>query len=171
MNQPTLFMMFGYPGAGKTTTAKIIHELTGAEHLASDVIRLEMFPKPTYNQAEHDALYAELDKRTEELLKAGKSVIYDANLNRYVHRLEKYALCDRTKARAILLWVQAPKDLARERAVLRGHHHLVPQDETFESMFDRVSNTLEEPREDEPLYTLDGTTLDKNVVAEILDRL
>lgn len=171
MHQPTLFMMFGYPGAGKTTTAKIVHELTGAEHLASDVIRLEMFPQPTYTQEEHDALYTELDRRTEGLLKAGKSVIYDANLNRYMHRLEKYALCDKTKARAVLLWVQAPKELARDRAVLRGHHHLVPKDETFESMFDRVSGSIEEPREDEPLYTLDGANLRKEAVAEILDRL
>ena len=171
MKRPTLFMMFGYPGAGKTTTAKMVQELTGAEHLASDVIRLEMFPEPTYSQDEHDALYAELDKRTAALLAADKSVIYDANLNRYLHRLEKYALCDKTKARAVLLWVQAPKDLARERAVLRGHHHLVPKDETFESMFDRVSGTLEEPREDEPLYTLDGANLHKAAVLEILDRL
>ena len=34
MQKPTLFMMFGYPGAGKTTTAEIINELTGAEHLS-----------------------------------------------------------------------------------------------------------------------------------------
>lgn len=171
MNQPTLFMMFGYPGAGKTTVAKIINELIGAEHLSSDVLRLEMFPNPTYSQEEHHAVYAELDKRAEEHLQQGKSVIYDANLNRYQHRLEKYELCERAKARAVLLWVQAPRELARERAVMRGHHHLVPKDETFETMFDRVTTIIEEPREDEPVYTVDGEHLNKNNVAEILARL
>ena len=171
MTQPTLFMMFGYPGAGKTTTAKTIQEITGAEHLSSDGLRLELFPNPAYTQEEHDAVYAELDKRAEEALRQGKSVIYDANLNRYQHRLEKYEICDRTKTRPLLLWVQAPRELARERAVLRGHHHLVPKDETFESMFERVTTTIEEPQEDEPLYTVDGATLNKNSIAEIIARL
>jgi predicted kinase len=171
MSNPVMFLMFGYPGAGKTTVAKLIGEHTGAVHLSSDLIRLELFPEPAYTQEEHDAVYGELDKRAEMLLSQGKSVVYDANLNRYMHRLEKYALCERTAARAILLWVKAPKEMARARAVLRGHHRLVPKDETFESMFERVSATLEEPREDEPLYTLDGTNLDKNALLELLDRL
>ena len=171
MNQPTLFMMFGYPGAGKTSTAKLIKEITGAEHLSSDVLRLELFPNPTYTQEEHDAVYTELDKRAEELLKQGKSVIYDANLNRHKHRLQKYEMCERTGAKPVLLWVQTPKELARERAVMRGHHHLVPKDETFESMFDRVTSVIEDPQEDEPLYAINGDPLDKNTVAELLDRI
>jgi predicted kinase len=171
MKQPTLFMMFGYPGAGKTTTAKIIQELSGAEHLSSDDIRLELFPEPTYTQEEHDKVYSTLDKRAEDLLAQGRSVIYDANLNRYIHRLEKYEMCQRTGAMAVLLWVQASRDLARNRAVMRGHHHLVPKDETFETMFDRITGLMEEPREDEPLYTIDGTNLNKQAVTEILDRI
>ncbi|HTH72170.1 MAG TPA: AAA family ATPase [Candidatus Pristimantibacillus sp.] len=171
MNQPTLFMMFGYPGAGKTSTANVIEKLTGAEHLSSDEIRLELFPQPTYTQEEHDAVYDELNRRAEALLKEGKSVVYDANLNRYKHRLEKYEMCERTGAKAVLIWVQTPKDLARERAVMRGHHHLVPKDETFESMFDRVTNVIEEPREDEPLYTLSGDPLEESAVSELLGRL
>ena len=171
MDKPTLFMMFGYPGAGKTTTAKIIEEVGGAARLSSDELRLELFPNPTYSQEEHDAVYAELNKRAEALLSEGKSVIYDANLNRYQHRLEKYELAERTHARPVLFWIQTPRELARERAVMRGHHHLVPKDETFETMFDRVSSVIEEPQEDEPVYTIDGVNLDKNAVSEILYRL
>lgn len=171
MSQPTLFMMFGYPGAGKTTNARAIHELTGAEHLSSDEIRLKLFPHPTYTEKEHQTVYAALDKHTAILLKAGKSVIYDANLNRYKHRLEKYEMCERTGARPVLLWLQTSRELARKRAVMRGHQHLVPKDETFESMFDRVAGLIEEPREDEPVYKIDGTNLDKGALAELLARL
>jgi len=164
-------MMFGYPGAGKTTTAKLIAELTGATHLSSDEIRIELFPKPIYTQEEHDTVYTTLNQRAEELLAAGRSVVYDANLNRYAHRAEKYELCERTNAKPILIWVQTSRELARKRAVIRGHQHLVPKDETFETMFDRVSGVIEEPREDEPLYVVQGTELDKDAVAEILARV
>jgi predicted kinase len=171
MSQPILYMMFGYPGAGKTTTAKAIHELTGAERLSSDDIRIELFPHPTYSQEEHDTLYDVLNKKTETLLKAGKNVIYDANLNRYKHRLEKYELCERAGARPVLLWLQTPREVARNRAVMRGHHHLVPKDETFESMFDRVTSVIEEPREDEPAYKIEGANLDRSALAELLAKL
>ncbi|MBX6334499.1 ATP-binding protein [Candidatus Saccharibacteria bacterium] len=171
MQKPVLFMMFGYPGAGKTTASQLISEMTGAVHLSSDALRLEMFSNPTYSQEEHDALYTELNKRTEALLREGKSVVYDANLNRYVHRLEKYELSERTGAKPVLVWVQAPKDLARKRAVMRGYRHLVPKDETFESMFERVASAIEEPREDEPVYTISGNPIDKKALTEIISRL
>lgn len=168
MSQQILYLMLGYPGSGKTTTANIIQHLTGAVHLSSDTLRLELFPQPSYSQAEHDAVYKELDKRAEELLQNGKNVIYDANLNRYVHRVEKYALCQRTGARPLLVWIRVPRDTARSRAVLRGHRHLVPKDETFESMFDRVANAIEQPQAHEKVITLDGNVLNEKTIAEAL---
>jgi predicted kinase len=171
MQQPTLFLMFGYPGAGKTTAAKLISELTGATRLSSDDLRIELFPKPTYTEAEHSTVYKTLDQRVEQLLSEGKSVVYDANLNRYVHRAEKYAIAKKTNVRPVLIWVKVPRDFSKERAVIRGHHHLVPEDETFESMFERVANTLEEPSSDEPVYTLNGTYLTPDTISEMLKRL
>lgn len=171
MAQPTLYLMFGYPGAGKTTAAKLISELTGAVRLSSDELRMELFPHPVYTEAEHSAVYKTLDERVQQLLGQGKSVVYDANLNRYVHRAEKYAIAKKTGVRPVLIWVKAPRELSKERAVIRGHHHLVPEDETFESMFERVANTLEEPNADEPLQTLSGAYLTKDTVAEMLKEL
>jgi predicted kinase len=156
MGQPMLYLMAGYPGSGKTTAARLLAEITGATHLSSDTLRLELFPNPVFTEEEHQAVYRELDARTEHLLSQGQGVIYDANLNRHRHRAEKYQLAQKTNARPLVLWMQAPRDLARERAVIRGHRHLVPKDETFESMFDRVANTIEEPRPEEPVIKLDG---------------
>lgn len=162
-------MLFGYPGSGKTTTAKILADLTGAVRLSSDEIRLEMFAKPRYTQAEHDVVYATINQRAEELLANGKDVIYDANLNRFVHRAEKYELCRVVGARPVLFWIQVPEDIARNRAVMRAHHHLVPEDETFESMFDRVSSVLEEPRPGEPMTIIDGTEVNRDAVQKALE--
>lgn len=157
MHKPTLYLMFGYPGAGKTTAAALLHELTGAVHLQSDQVRLELFPQPTFSHAEHDELYRTLDTRTEQLLREGKSVIYDANLNRYQHRKDKYDICARSGATALLLWIQTPKDLAKQRAMHESRQHLWPRHETPEQLFDRVAGVIEEPAADEAYIAIDGT--------------
>ncbi len=168
MQRPTLYMLAGYPGSGKTTTAQMIQSLTGAARLSSDELRIALFPSPRYTQDEHDELYRALNEHTECLLAEGRDVIYDANLNRHEHRIEKYELAERVGARTVLIWIDAPKRLARERAVLRGHRHLVPEDETFESMFDRVAATIQEPRADEPHLVLDGRHVDMPMVEHLL---
>lgn len=168
MQKPTLYLMLGYPGAGKTTTANIIHELTGAVHLSSDELRGEIFPKPDFSQQEHENLYKTIDQTSEHLLQQGKSVIYDANLNRLQHRQEKYAICKKAGATPVLLWVQAPRSIAKQRAAYIDRQHLVPDNETPDEMFERIANVIEEPKNDEPYTVIDGTKVTKEYVAGLL---
>lgn len=156
--------MLGYPGAGKTTTAKIISKLTGAIHLSSDKLRFELFSKPAFDQAEHDKLYTELDKQTDELLSTGKDVIYDANLNRLNHRRDKYKICKLTGSTPIIVWVQTPKNIAKTRATHVERLHLIPSNETPEAMFDRISDIIEEPGDSEKYIVIDGTNVNESVV-------
>ncbi len=165
---PKLYLMLGYPGAGKTTTAEVIHKLTGAVHLSSDLLRVEMFEAPKFDQPEHDELYKALDEQTEKLLGEGKSVIYDANLNRYQHRADKYEICKRTSAKPILVWVQTAKELAKQRATEPTRAHLVPQNETLSQMFDRIALIIEEPTATEPFIPTDGTQISPEYVSKIL---
>lgn len=167
--QPTLYLMLGYPGAGKTTIAKIIAEQTDAILLSSDAMRLEMFPEPTFSQEEHDQLYAALDQKTIDLLESGLSVIYDANLNRYQHRLEKYDICDATNAIPVLVWVRTEKEIAKKRAMHESRDHLVPKTETAEAMFERIANVIEEPESDEPAVQIVGQNITPDVVKQKLD--
>ncbi|MES2971254.1 MAG: ATP-binding protein [Patescibacteria group bacterium] len=160
-----LYLLMGYPGAGKTTAAQAIREVTGAEHVSSDAMRIKMFPQPTFSQTEHDQLYRHIDREVEHLLKAGKDVIYDANLNRHRHRQEKYAICERTGTKAVLIWVQAPKELAKSRAVNQSRAHLVPQDESPAAMFNRIARLIEEPHPTESYISMDGTQISPEYVS------
>ncbi len=160
--------MMGYPGAGKTTTAEVIQQLTGAVHLSSDKMRLETTPQPTFSQDEHNQLYKKLDQTTEELLKQGKSVIYDANLNRRQHRQEKYDICQRTGAQPVLLWVQTDKSLAKQRALDGSRAHLIPQTETADQMFDRIAEIIETPQIDEQPIVVDGTKVSAYYLGSLL---
>jgi predicted kinase len=165
----TLYLMFGYPGAGKSTTAEVIAQLTGAVRLSSDHVRMELFPQPTFTQAEHDVLYNTLDARTEELLQAGKDVIYDANLNRHQHRQDKYDICKRTGATPKLLWVQTEREMAKGRALHDSRSHLWPADETPDHLFERVADALEEPGSNEPYTAINGTKVTPDYISNLLE--
>lgn len=163
-----LYMMIGYPGAGKTTTANVLHQLTGATHLSSDALRAVLFPEPTFSQEEHDQLYRYLDSTAEALLQAGQDVIYDANLNRFEHRQAKYEICQRTGARAVLLWLVTPRDMAKERAAHVSRQHLWPPQETPEQMFERIASVFEEPGPNEACIKIDGTRVTPEYIQEQL---
>jgi hypothetical protein len=159
----------GLPGAGKTTVAKAIEEITGAIRLSSDEARLMIWPEPEFTEAEHFQLYEYLDDQTAQLLEAGRSVIYDANLNRLEHRQEKYTLAESVGAEVVLCWVKTPEEIALERRITETHHHkLVPKDEDAQSMFKRIASIIEEPTEAEPYVEFDGTKITKEYVTKQL---
>jgi predicted kinase len=161
-------MLLGYPGAGKTTTAKIIEQLTGAKRLSSDEERLKRFPYPEFTPHEHDSLYRQLDEETAQLLSSGKSVIYDANLNRYTHRSDKYRICGQTNAKPILVWLNTPRDLSEQRAIEEQRQELWPKGETPQDMFTRIANLIEIPRENENPIILDGSSINTEIVKTAL---
>lgn len=160
--------MLGYPGAGKTTTAHILSEVTGAVRLSSDDFRFAMFAKPTFSDEEHATLYRTLDFVTEMLLKIGVSVIYDANLNRYQHRHEKYEICERTGAQSVVLWLRTERELAKERAVHEDRAHFAPKDETLDNMFERITSVFEAPHADEPTIVVNGQDVTGDSLRQIL---
>ncbi len=160
MNSPTLYLLLGLPGAGKTTAAKEISKLTGAVHLSSDNVRLDLFSSPDFSKKEHDILYKSLDKMCEQLLNAGQSVIYDANLNRYIHRQEKYVLAKKVGAISRLVWIDIHRNTAKQRRIdEKRHHSLVPAHETPQAMFERIAEIFEAPQNDETYTILDGTKI------------
>ncbi len=165
MSKPTLHLMVGLPGAGKSTLAKRLQTLTGATRLSSDEFRLLLFPQPTFTQSEHDGLYDILDHNVEHLLAAGKDVIYDANLNRRKHRDEKYKIAAKYNAKVVLWWPQVPKKYAKQRRADSQNHDLIPEGETSERMFDRVVSVFEPPQADEKYIEVDGHDIKPAVIS------
>jgi predicted kinase len=172
MQQPTLFLLVGYPGSGKTTTSKIIHKFTGAEHLWADRERNAMFPSPTHNHEENIQLYAALNQKTKKLLEAGTSVIFDTNFNFYKDRKRLRAMAAKAGARSVVVWLVTSKELARERATahaLDGEHgHNRVWGNMTVDQFERIAGNLQAPNESERPIKLDGTNLTEAMVVDAL---
>jgi predicted kinase len=161
--------MVGYPGSGKTTISKYIHELTGAVHLWADHERNKLFANPTHDHNENIELYKQLNQRTKQLLQEGKSVIFDTNFNFYRDRKRLRHLAATEGAETIVIWINTPRDLARKRAVEESDsQHTRVWGNMPLHHFERIANNLQEPAEMEHPVIINGTSVTKDDIARAL---
>lgn len=115
---PVLVIVSGLPGTGKSYFSRKLAEQLPSVIVESDALRKKLFPVPVYSAEESQRLFAACYRLIEELLGSSISVILDAtNLVEY-HREFLYRIAERLKVKLIIVWVQAPKELVRQR--LRG---------------------------------------------------
>lgn len=169
MNRLVLYLTVGYPGAGKTTVSKLIHELTGATHLWADKIRRERFGKPTYTHQENIELYGHLNELAAELLAAKQSVIFDTNFNFFKDREKLRKIAKDHGAEAVVVWVNTDKQTARRRAVDKARlggtrilGHMPAPD------FERMAANLEPPKPEEKALEIVGENVSKNSIERLL---
>ncbi|MDL2342113.1 MAG: ATP-binding protein [Patescibacteria group bacterium] len=160
MSAPTLYLFVGYPGAGKTTAARVLEQATGAVHLWADNLRWEMFKQPSHSALESRELYEHLNDQTAQLLRTGKSVIFDTNFNFRADRDYLRHIAEENGAQTVLIWLTTPVEVAHERA---SHSDTTRNGYTVNmthDMFYNIVSKLEPPTEDENPIKYDGTKLD-----------
>jgi predicted kinase len=169
MSQPTLYLLLGYPGAGKTTTAQSVQRVTGAVHLWADQVRRELFTQPTFSDAEHQALYERMNQQTAELLAKGKSVVFDTNFRHKRDRQRLREIASEYKARVILLWIVTDKAIARQRATRDADKQptRVLGDMPLDK-FEFMTSDVELPSPDEQYIQVDGTRVTDDYIRELL---
>lgn len=118
--QPSFIVVSGLPGTGKSYFCSKLAGRLPFLVLESDALRKSLFPSPTYTALESSHLFRTIHYLIEGLLRKGIPIILDAtNLSeRYRERL--YNIAERLKVRLILVRVEAPADIVRERLKARS---------------------------------------------------
>jgi len=139
--KPTFIAVSGLPGTGKSYFCSKLAERLPFVILESDALRKALFPSPNYSSQESSRLFQACHHLIEKLLKRGVPVILDAtNLSEH-YRERLYNIADRLDAKLILVRVEAPPQVVRERLEARLENSEGSSDadwEVYNRMKDRV---------------------------------
>lgn len=115
-----LILVTGLPGSGKSTVAKMLAGELDAVVLNSDTLRRELFPvSRDYSSRETQAVIRETERRTKELLQAGRVVILDALFTKQRPRDEYKNVAEELGAPFVVVLVTAPEEMTKTRMDLR----------------------------------------------------
>ncbi len=131
LERPTLILMAGYMGTGKSVRAKLIAPLVGADIIQTDVVRKEILdiePTEKHHEAFGRGIYSEeVTRRTysralelaSQKLKEGKSVIIDASYKSRDDRRNAFEAAERLYADFFIIECICPENIIKERLISR----------------------------------------------------
>lgn len=158
LQKPTLILLYGFPGAGKTYFARQFCEDVAAAHVQGDRIRYELFEQPRYDRQENEIVNHLMEYMTEEFLSAGISVVYDMNAGRLGQRRALRDMARKVKAQPALIWIQVDEESAFLRVAKRDRRHTddrfaMPLDRTT---FDSLASQMQNPGPAEEFMVISG---------------
>jgi len=119
MVDPAFIVVSGLPGSGKSHFCSRLAERLPFVILESDALRKTLFPSPSYSPQESNRLFQTCHLLIERLLKKGIPLILDATNLSERYREHLYSIADRLDVKLILVRVEAPAKVVRERLKAR----------------------------------------------------
>ena len=144
---PVLIIVSGLPGSGKSYFSRRLAERLPLPIIESDAMRQLLYPSPSYSQAESERLFRACHALIDELLRKGISVIFDATNLIERNREELYRIADSAEAKLIIVRLEAPPELVRQR-LERRRTGLDPDDnsEADWKVYQKMTATAEKIR-------------------------
>ena len=144
---PSLVVLTGLPGSGKSTFARRLAPLIDAVVLESDALRRLLFETPQHAQNESKRLFRAIQAVTFRLLLDGRNVIVDATNLRETHRKPYVEIAATTGASLQVVHLTAPEEVILNRLAHR-RDVLDPNEAStaFEAVYALLQQQEEAPR-------------------------
>jgi len=137
--KPTLVLVSGLPGTGKSFFCRQLAEKVPLVVLESDRLRKLLFRRPEYSKDESARLFRAIHELLRELLARGINIALDATNLEEHHRERLYHITDQLNAKLIIIRLSAPPDVVRQRlqgrsAASNGFDHSEADWEVYRKM-------------------------------------
>ncbi len=129
MVTPPFIVVSGLPGTGKSFFCRKLAERMPFLIIESDALRKSLFETPTYSATESAYLFSLCHLLIEEFLQKGIPIIFDATNLSERHRERLYNISEKTGAKLILVRIEAPPAVVRQR-LLRREEKADPEDKS-----------------------------------------
>ncbi len=171
LTRPSLIIMAGLSGSGKSYLGSRLGRRLGVEPIRSDVVRkqmmgvpigqhrLDMYGQGIYTPNATEQTYRLIMERAGRSLRRGESVILDASFIRFKDRAAAREEARKAGARYVLVECLVPDDVARQRLEVRITKENEPSDARWE-IFKHQKAVFEaiRPEECESYWRWDSTS-------------
>lgn len=166
MTEKLLIVFLGFPGSGKTYFATRLAEKLHAVTLNSDAMRMAMFGSlekiEEIRRTDQSRLYSDvfgaMDYAAMQVLRAGHSVIFDAQQTKRRDRKHIEELAGSVGATPVLVWIKTNPEVALKRGPQRearddSHQY---SEELMKRLIERFSKVTDMPEPEENLVEING---------------
>jgi predicted kinase len=146
--KPSVIMLYGYPGSGKTTFAKNLSEEISYAHIDTDRILAETTNNSS--RISDKEAFALMTYIANEFIKAGVGVIFDLDLPREIDRRRIKDFAKKQKLKYMIVWPQIDIETSENRATSRDKRKTEDRfakpytKESFRSFVGLMQNPLDE---------------------------
>ncbi len=145
MSTPTLIVLMGLPGTGKSYVSEYLRQKYGFVILSGEEITTQLFGTEKVSGKEYVQVYKIIRQKASELLSQGKSVVIDGTNLKQMFRQQIYdeVKCDKL----VLIYLKTDDKTALDRISKR-------QNSCSPETYDKFKSQIEEPSVDENVFVL-----------------